>query len=189
MRKDAHHSWKGLVEVKSCFESFMLMVLSQSTMFLIVRLCVLREDTVDHASGNDLDKSSLMLVKTEPNFSCDEERGTTGRVAAIGCDKAMPMDDDAGSTEDGSIKAMDLTRKSNGIGEEQQGESADVDVLLENHASNSPSSKEKFVSDSSSPSTMELMFNHPSSINIEEKRDREGRMPGLRHSCSSAFSR
>jgi hypothetical protein len=148
------------------------------------------EDTSSDALGNNLKKTSLGLAQNEPSFSCDKERGVVGRAVGMTSDEAVPMEDDAGSTQD-SIKAIDLTCKNNCNGEEQQGESADVEVLLENHASNSPSSKEKFVSDSSSPSTMELMFNNPSSIlRIDNERDnREGRTPGLRHSCSSAFSR
>ncbi|KAI5077779.1 hypothetical protein GOP47_0007603 [Adiantum capillus-veneris] len=69
--------------------------------------------------------------------------------------------------------------------EEQQAESEDAGEFTEKHASNSPSSKDKTPSDSSSPSLLKLSLKRP----CPPENDGEHEIRGLKHSCSSAFSR
>lgn len=153
----------------------------------------------DNAMGQDLEMSTLRLAQAEPahfhndkgpmNPACVEPEippATSSGVAGM-------LDEDAGmvSLQEDSRKAIDLigaiASKAKIQEDEEQGDSGDADDLLENHASNSPSSKEKTFSDADSPPLLELTLKRPRQTE-EEDRGRDDRRI-LRHSYSSAFSR
>lgn len=150
----------------------------------------------DRASGHHLDIAALGLAAAERNSSHKEEdQGMVGKSPATACEEGRQIEDEeagSGLLQADSSKAIDLIGgiacKGKGNDEEQQGESAHGGDSSEKHASNSPSSKERLVSDSTSLSMLELTLKHPRLI-AEGDTERDGNSRNLRHSCSSAFSR
>lgn len=119
------------------------------------------------------------------------------RIVHAGAEDAQKINKDAGIglPQENTQIALDLIGKPHikeqDSNEEQHGDNEDEVDLLEKHASNSFGSKDKNLSDSSSPSLLESA-KHVGMKRMREVEDQEqakGTRGGLIHSYTSAFSR
>ncbi|KAH7438523.1 hypothetical protein KP509_04G018800 [Ceratopteris richardii] len=126
------------------------------------------------------------LYKEENQTDSNEERQTQFAAVARdnrqfgGCvEGATPIDNQHRTT---TVTEIPMAEESK---EEQQAETENADEMMEKHASNSPSSKDKTNSDSSSLPCLNMSLKRP----CLHENDGDHEIRGLKHSCSSAFSR
>eukprot|EP00250_Pteridium_aquilinum_P018708 c24177_g1_i3 orf=434-2566(-) len=154
---------------------------------------------VDNALASDISRSKVAGAEAIYLNNVTSTHEVPGTEAACSGDAELAGSKDAGSgsSQGNAQRAVDLTgipySKDQDSNEEQQEDSEDEGDLLEKHASNSPSSKDKNLSDSSSPSLLgsaNILDLGLKPLREGEDHDREkGRRGGLIHSFASAFSR